>query len=99
MKDNLDELYAGRSVVDRKLVCEVVGIQYLPSTRKGIVYIAPGTCVDMSGCISLFESIDPEVSEIETYSRDPADPHTFYRRESTEHPWRVSEAHRNQVDS
>ena len=45
-------------------------------TRRGVLYLPAGTCGDMTGCIALFEQIDPAVLEVDTIAGRHLD--TYY---------------------
>lgn len=60
-------LYDDVSVWNEQLQCEVEGLEYNFSERRGQLYLAKGECVDMEGAAALFEAIDPGVTAIETY--------------------------------
>jgi hypothetical protein len=61
-----------------RLKCEVVSLAYDFRSHTGELYMADGHCCDMTGCVALFEGIDPKVTAINTYSGDEAD--TMYRK-------------------
>lgn len=67
---------------DDRLMCHVVSLAYDFRSHMGQVYMLDGNCCDMTGCLSLFQGIDPKVTAIETYSGDKAD--TVYRKEDEE---------------
>lgn len=67
---------------DERLKCHVVSLTYEFHTHTGQLYLLDGDCCDMTGCVALFEGIDPEVKAIKTYSGDKAD--TVYRKKGTE---------------
>jgi hypothetical protein len=52
---------------------------------RGRLIMTPGACCDMSGCIALFERIDPQVRRIETFSGDKPD--TAYTYSFDEGKW------------
>ncbi len=49
-----------------ELQCDVLGIAYDFVTKLGIVHIEEGDCTDMTGCIDVFQRIDPRVMQIQT---------------------------------
>ena len=63
---------------DERLVCYAKTIEYDFNNHSGSLYIDKHGCCDMTGCIRLFKSIDPLVTEILTYSSDEKD--TSYRK-------------------
>lgn len=67
-----------RATWDERLKCHVVSIGYDLLTNMGQLYLLDGDCCDMTGCVALFERIDPKVTAINTYSGDKAD--TMYRK-------------------
>ena len=66
---------------DERLMCRVISLTYDFPGRTGRLHLFEGDCCDMSGCVSLFEGIDPQVAAIHTYSGDRAD--TLYRKKGT----------------
>jgi hypothetical protein len=56
-----------------ELQCSLVRLEYDWPARRGRAYLAPGDCVDMAGCIAVFERIDPKVLLIETFSGSKRD--------------------------
>ena len=82
------------NTIDRKLQCEVRSVHYDNVKRCGMVIMAPVTCVDMTGYVELFESLDPEVLEIRTYEQVEDDSEetvadTWYRRKSVDRAWKA----------
>ena len=71
-----------RTSWDERLKCGVVSLAYDFRSRTGQLYLPDGHCCDMTGCIALFQAIDPDVTAIKTYSGDKAD--TAYRKKGTE---------------
>ncbi len=67
---------------DERLKCHVVSLTYDFRSQTGQVYLLDGDCCDMTGCVALFQGIDPKVTAIDTYSGDKAD--TVYRKEGKE---------------
>lgn len=67
---------------DERLMCEVVSLVYDFRRRTGELYLPDANCCDMTGCVELFEAIDPKVVAIDTRSGDRAD--TAYRKEGAE---------------
>jgi len=59
----------GSYVYDRGLMCEVGTLEYDFSTGIGVLFLEPGSCTDMSGCIRRFEAIDPKVRAILTLKK------------------------------
>jgi hypothetical protein len=55
------------------LQCCVIAIGYEPASRRGVLCMPDGSCCDMSGCIVVFEAIDPMVAKIETWAGDRPD--------------------------
>jgi len=70
------------AVWDKRLKCNVVSLAYDFHSHTGQLYLLDGDCCDMTGCVALFEEIDPKVTAINTYSGDHAD--TVYRKEGKE---------------
>lgn len=58
------------------LKCHVVRLAYDFVSRVGRLDMAAGDCCDMSGCIRLFQQIDPAAQVVRTYSGDT--PNTRY---------------------
>jgi hypothetical protein len=56
-----------RRVQRTDLWCEVQSLTYDFPSRRGRLYMPWGNCCDMTGCIALFERIDPDCALIETY--------------------------------
>ena len=71
-----------RTPWDERLKCDVVSLVYDFRSHTGQLNLPDGDCCDMSGCLALFEAIDPKVTAINTHSGDKAD--TVYRKEGTE---------------
>lgn len=65
---------------DDRLMCRVANLSYSFSAHLGEIWLAPGDCCDMKGCIALFEAIDPDVKSITTYSGTERD--TVYDKNS-----------------
>ena len=59
---------APEAVWDEKLMCYVISLDYNFCAREGQLFMEAGDCCDTSSCISQFESIDPNVKSIQTYS-------------------------------
>jgi hypothetical protein len=55
-------------VWDKRLRCNVRSLTYDFGSQTGQLYLTDFDCCDMGGCISIFEAIDPRVTEIKTYS-------------------------------
>ena len=68
-----------RGVLDKRLMCHVISLAYDFRSHAGQVYFPDGECCDMSGCVALFEGIDPKVTIVRTFSGDRED--TVYRKE------------------
>ena len=60
------------------LVTFVHGLDYEPRSKIGKLYMADHCCCDMSGCIDIFEEIDPAVQRINTFAGEAPD--TIYQR-------------------
>ena len=71
-----------RAQWDQRLKCDVVSLAYDFRSHTGQLYMPDGNCCHMPGCVTLFESIDPKVTAIDTHSGDKAD--TVYRKDGTE---------------
>jgi hypothetical protein len=63
---------------DDRLVCRVRWMTYDFRSRTGRLDFPAGDCCDMTGAVSIFTAIDPEVRAIETYAG--GEPDVFYRR-------------------
>lgn len=48
-------------------------LSYDFETKTGLLFMPPACCTDMSGCIKLFEKIDPAVVRIQTIAGTEAD--------------------------
>jgi hypothetical protein len=68
-----------RTAWDERLVCDVISLAYDFRSQTGELYFPGGNCCDMSGCVAVFEGIDPKVTAINTYSGDEAE--TMCRKE------------------
>ena len=55
-------------VQHKKLQCSINSVTYHFDERTGHLYMREHECCDMSGAIEFFESIDPKVKHIKTYS-------------------------------
>jgi hypothetical protein len=64
------------------LMCSVQRLAYDFEKGSGELYMDDGHCCDMVGCVALFESIDPKVATIQTFSGAKQD--TAYRRSGSE---------------
>jgi hypothetical protein len=62
-----------RGVIERLLVTRVTAIHYDRESRVGELVMPTGCCCDMTGAIRLFERIDPDVEQIQTFSGDEHD--------------------------
>jgi hypothetical protein len=71
-----------RAALDQRLKCHVISLAYDFRRHEGQLYLLDGDCCDMTGCVNLFEGIDPKVTAISTFSGDNAD--TVYRKEGKE---------------
>ncbi len=80
MKDAWDFGF-GKGVA-KQLVCWPEKLEYDFVAHVGTLRLIAGGCCDMDGCIQLFETLDPEVRRINTYSGAEAD--TIYRKHQTE---------------
>lgn len=67
---------------DERLKCFVVSLAYGFLSRTGRLDMIADNCCDFSGCLSIFEKIDPEVDTIMTYAG--GEPDTIYRKEGKE---------------
>lgn len=79
-----------RSVFRDDLQCSVSNLSYDFTTRTGYLNMPDGVCTDMSGCIRLFEKIDPDVRTIRTFAGNEED--TAYHR--TDGVWEADRRHR-----
>lgn len=50
------------------LKCGVDRLEYDFRAGKGVLHMRVGDCCDMAGCIELFQTIDPHVEAIDTFS-------------------------------
>lgn len=60
------------------LGCEVDRLEYDFNKRIGRLFMPKDNCCDMSGCVAMFERIDPHVKRIETFAAGKPD--TMYGR-------------------
>lgn len=67
---------------DERLMCEVISLSYDFGTQTAELYLPATNCCDMTGCVELFEAIDPKVVAINTHSGDRID--TAYRKAGAE---------------
>jgi hypothetical protein len=65
--------------------CHLTGLSYDFAQHVGLLLMAEGECCDMTGCVRLFEAIDPNCARIETVSGKEID--TAYVR--NERGWRA----------
>jgi hypothetical protein len=65
---------------------QALSVKYDSQRRTGRLYMPPGNCCDMQGCIRHFLGIDPDVRIIETFAGGVRD--TCYERAAD--GWRVS---------
>jgi hypothetical protein len=73
---------------DNRLSCFVNRLEYDFTKRSGKSFLLPGNCCDGPACIKLFEAIDPEVKEIQTFEGANVD--TLYWRRKEE--WHIQAA-------
>lgn len=71
-----------RTVFDNRLCCGALRLGYDFQHRVGRIRLPDGDCTDASGCIQLFQQIDPDVERIATYSGTRLD--TVYKRKGGE---------------
>lgn len=69
-----------------EMMCDVTAIAYDFKSRTGRVDMAVGNCVDMRGCIDVFERIDPKIKTIETFAGDQPDT-SYHRSPTTKSAW------------
>ena len=55
------------------LGCEVDRLEYDFNKRIGRLFMPKDNCCDMSGCVAMFERIDPHVKRIETFAAGKPD--------------------------
>ena len=67
------------------LQCWVLGLTYDFASRTGRLNMEEGACCDMTGCIRLFEAIDPRVLVVQTFSGEKQD--TEFRHSKTGIAW------------
>lgn len=65
--------------------CHVKVLEYDFAKRRGTLKMEDGSCTDMMGCVRLFQAIDPNVSDILTFSGERRD--TRYMRSGED--WRA----------
>jgi hypothetical protein len=53
-------------IYDDRFQCCVQRLEYDFTTRTGLLVMNDDECTDMSGCIKVFEGIDPQVKPIRT---------------------------------
>jgi hypothetical protein len=70
-----------REVWDERLKCHVVSLDYDFRIHAGELFLTDGGCCDRTGCLKLFEAIDPDVQLIDTYSGAKAD--AVFRKEGS----------------
>jgi hypothetical protein len=58
---------------DPRLHCCIEDLTYDFRTREGQIHFPRLNCCDMSGCIRLFQGIDPRVQAIQTFNGDGPD--------------------------
>jgi hypothetical protein len=73
---------------DKRLACSINRLQYDFAKHKGELFMMPGNCCDGQACIKLFEAIDSEVKEIQTFEGANVD--TLYWRRGEE--WNIRAA-------
>jgi len=66
-------------IYDDRFQCHVQRLEYNFTTRTGLLVMDDGDCTDMSGCINVFEGMDPEVRLIRTIEACGR-PDTTYRK-------------------
>ena len=64
---------------DERLVCEVLSLRHDFRRHAGQLFLPEGNGCDMTGCVRMFEAIDPQVSLIDVHVGEAPD--TTYRRE------------------
>jgi hypothetical protein len=69
------------------LACSARRMEYDFETRTGFLHLGVMNCTDMRGCLRLFQSIDPRVRVIYTFSASCEDT-AYYRKEGTD-LWRA----------
>jgi hypothetical protein len=60
------------------LQCFVLTVYYDPEAQCGDLHLPDRSWCDMSGCIALFQRLDPEVQQIQVWER--SDRTNLYRR-------------------
>jgi hypothetical protein len=66
-------------IYDDRFKCCVQRLEYDFTSRTGLLVMNEHDCTDMSGCIKVFEGIDPEVKLIRTIEASGR-PDTTYRK-------------------
>jgi len=68
--------------LDPRTACELTGLAYDFVKKSGDLFMGPGSCTDMMGCIRIFQQIDPEVKFIQTWRCGDTEkvPDTSYRK-------------------
>jgi hypothetical protein len=70
---------------DERLMCHAVSLTYDFGSHTGRLFLPGRDRCDMTGCVKMFEGIDPKVTAIQTYSGNK--PTTMYRKDGGE--WRA----------
>lgn len=63
----------GGPVFSETLACYVISVYYNFFAQRGNLYLLENNVPDMSGCLQLFRSIDPNVKDIDVFSGDELD--------------------------
>lgn len=56
------------SMFNEGLKCHVISLEYDFKVRTGRLYMPTVNCCDMSGCLKIFEAINPWINCIDTYA-------------------------------
>ena len=67
---------------NKQLMCSVTSLVYDFSGYCGYIFFPEYDCCDMGGCINMFEAIDPDISQIITFSGHKPD--TIYCKKDGE---------------
>jgi hypothetical protein len=70
---------------DERLMCHAVSLTYDFGSHTGRLFLPGRDLCDTAGCVKIFESIDPNVTAIQTYSDNK--PTTKYRKDGA--GWRA----------
>jgi hypothetical protein len=72
-------LRGNRRAIQGRMMTSVTRLLYNRDEHVGVALFPPICCCDMTGCIAVFQTIDPDVIQIQTFSGDKPD--TIYTRD------------------